>query len=133
MDLYICDADQPYSHIELVLTEHRDGTYDASMDIVRNDEHGEPISISLLTSKDGIKHLLPQGEIPALYRAIRELGWEKTKNILLDFLENGGATELREARDELKNRPWKREERAEFYLWVNDYMKYVLFGEDPNK
>lgn len=103
------------------------------MDIVRNDEHGEPISISLLTSKDGIKHLLPQGEIPALYRAIRDLGREKTKNILLDFLENGGATELREARDELKNRPWKREERTEFYLWVNDYMKYVLFGEDPNK
>jgi len=62
MALYICEADQPYSHIELVLTEHRDGTYDASMDIVRNDEHGEPISISLLTSKDGIKHLLPQGK-----------------------------------------------------------------------
>ena len=133
MALYICDADQPYSHIELVLTEHRDGTYDASMDIVRNDEHGEPISISLLTSKDGIKYLMPQGEIPALYRAIRELGREKTKSVLLDFLENGGATEFREARDELNKQPWTKENRAEFYLWVNDYMKYVLFGEDPNK
>lgn len=116
-----------------MLTEHRDGTYDARMDIVRYNEHGEPISISLLTGKDDIDYLLPQGEISALHRVIRELGREKTKSILLKFLERGGATEFREELNIVKSKPWDKEEDAKFYLWVNDYLNHVLFGEYPNK
>ena len=131
MSRYICDADQPYSRIELELTEYQNGAYTAAMNIIRNDEHGEPISIAMLASKYSVEYLLPQGEMPALRRAMRELGREKTKNILLDFLEHGGATELREARDKVNGELW--EEIAKFYLWVNDYLNDVLFGGDSNK
>lgn len=31
MAVYICEADQPCSSLDLELTEHRDGTYDAAL------------------------------------------------------------------------------------------------------
>lgn len=131
MAIYICEADHPYSSFDLELTEHRDGTYDAELGIVQYDENGDATMTAVITDKNITEEsCLPKGEMSAIHRGIRELGRNKTKNIILSFLEDGGATQLREEYNTMRRKsPHYWEDTRKFYVWANDLMHHILFGD----
>lgn len=130
MAVYICEADYPHSSFGLELTEHRDGTYDAALGIVQYDEDGKAIMTGVVTDKNITEEsCLPKGEMSAIHKGIRELGRDKTKNIILSFLEDGGATQLREEYNAMRRKSKSWEDTRKFYVWVNDLMHHILFGD----
>ena len=134
MAVYICEADRPYSSFELELIEHRDGTYDAELGIVQYDENGEGIMTAIITDKNITEEsCLPKGEMSAIHKGIRELGRNKTKNIIFSFLEDGGATQIREEYNAMRRKSKSWEDTRKFYVWANDLMHHILFGDAPSR
>ena len=134
MAVYICEADYPHSSFDLELTEHRDGTYDAALGIIQYDENGKAIMTGVITDKNITEEsCLPKGEMSAIHKGIRELGRNKTKNIILSFLEDGGATQIREEYNTMRSKSKSWEDTRKFYVWMNDLMYHILFGDEHSR
>ena len=127
MVVYICEADYPHSSFDLELTEHRDGTYDAALGIIQYDEGGKAIMTGVITDKNITEEsCLPKG--------MRELGRNKTKSIILSFLEDGGATQIREEYNTMRRKsPHYWEDTRKFHVWANELMHHILFGDAPSR
>ena len=134
MAVYICEADYPHRSFDLELTEHRDGTYDAALGIIQYDENGKAIMTGVITDKNITEEsCLPKGEMSAIHKGIRELGRNKTKNIILSFLEDGGATQIREEYNTMRSKSKSWEDTRKFYVWMNDLMYHILFGDEHSR
>lgn len=134
MAVYMCEADRPHSSFDLELIEHRDGTYDAELGIIQYDENGEGIMTVVITDKNITEEsCLPKGEMSAIHKGIRELGRNKTKNIIFSFLEDGGVTQIREEYNAMRSQSKSWEDTRKFYVWVNDLMHYILFSDAPSR
>lgn len=130
MAVYICEADYPHSSFDLELTEHRDGTYDAALGIIQYDENGKAIMTGVITDKNITEEsCLPKGEMSAIHKGIRELGRNKTKNNILSFLEDGGATQIRKKYNTMRRKSKSWEDTRKFHLWANGLMHHILFGD----
>jgi hypothetical protein len=125
MAKYFSDSDMPNSRLELTLTSHRDGTHDAMLCIYIYDR-GEPITVSALSDKHLAPSMFAGQDETALHQGIRKLGRNKTKELVMRFLDNGGSAYFREAFMN-SHGDYGSSERKKFYAFIDDHLYQAIF------
>lgn len=125
MAKYFSDSDMPNSRLELTLTSHRDGTHDAALCIYIYDR-GEPITVSALSDKHLAPSMFAGQDETALHQGIRKLGRNKTKELVMRFLDNGGSAYFREAFMN-SHGDYGSSERKKFYAFIDDHLYQAIF------
>ena len=128
MAKYFSDSDMPNSRLELTLTSHRDGTHDAALCIYIYDR-GEPITVSALSDKHLAPSMFAGQDETALHQGIRKLGRNKTKELVMRFLDNGGSAYFREAFMNSYG-DYGSSERKKFYAFVDDLLYNAIFVQN---
>lgn len=128
MAIYLSESDMPNSTLELTLTSHRNGTHDVMLCIYIYDR-GEPISVSVLSDKHLAPSIFAGQDETALHQGIRKLGRNKTKELVMRFLDNGGSTYIRETFMNSYG-DYGSSERKKFYAFVDDLLYNAIFVQN---
>ena len=116
MAKYLSESDMPNSTLELTLTSHRNGTHDAAL----------CISVSVLSDKHLAPSIFAGQDETALHQGIRKLGRNKTKELVMSFLDNGGSTYIRETFMNSYGE-YGSSERKKFYAFIDDQLYQAIF------